>query len=247
MRRISSASASSARSRTCVAGRAARRPDEAARRPRGRPSASARPTRSTPVLPGADDPARGSPRRRTGPGTPRAASRRRAARRPGRPAAAARTATSAGRAGRARGRRPRTACPRRRPSMTSPRKRVSSRLTTKRGRVLDQHARLLQRLADGERGGQRWRRRCARRATISSSGITATGLKKWKPTTRSGCSRSAAISVTDSDEVLVARTQSRATTASTSANTCCLTVELLEDGLDDEVGVGERGLVDRCR
>ena len=59
--------------------------------------------------------------------------------------------------------------------------------------------------------------------TISSSGITATGLKKWKPTTRSGCSRSAAISVMDSEEVLVASTQSAETTASTSAKTAFLT------------------------
>ena len=59
--------------------------------------------------------------------------------------------------------------------------------------------------------------------TISSSGITATGLKKWKPTTRSGCSRSAAISVIDSDEVLVASTHSGETTFSTSAKTVFLT------------------------
>ena len=59
--------------------------------------------------------------------------------------------------------------------------------------------------------------------TISSSGITATGLKKWKPTTRSGCSRSAAISVIDSDEVLVASTHSGETTFSTAAKTCFLT------------------------
>ena len=59
--------------------------------------------------------------------------------------------------------------------------------------------------------------------TTSSSGSTATGLKKWKPTTRSGCSSFEAISVTDSDEVLVASTHSGVTTASTSANTCCLT------------------------
>ena len=58
---------------------------------------------------------------------------------------------------------------------------------------------------------------------ISSSGITATGLKKWKPTTRSGCSSSAAISVIDSEEVLVASTHSAETTASTSAKTCFLT------------------------
>ena len=43
--------------------------------------------------------------------------------------------------------------------------------------------------------------------TTSTNGITATGLKKWKPTSRSGCTRSAAISATDSEEVLVASTQ----------------------------------------
>ena len=58
---------------------------------------------------------------------------------------------------------------------------------------------------------------------ISSSGMMATGLKKWKPTTRSGFFRSAAISVIDSDEVLVASTQSGPTMASTSAQTCFLT------------------------
>src|SRR5205814_1693518 len=63
--------------------------------------------------------------------------------------------------------------------------------------------------------------RCAR--TISSSGSTATGLKKWNPTTRSGCSRSAAIAVTDSDEVLVASTHSGLTIFSSSAQTCFFT------------------------
>ena len=58
---------------------------------------------------------------------------------------------------------------------------------------------------------------------ISSSGRTATGLKKWKPTTRSGCWSCEAISVTDSEEVLVASTHSAETTASTSRKTCCLT------------------------
>lgn len=57
----------------------------------------------------------------------------------------------------------------------------------------------------------------------SSSGMTATGLKKWKPTTRSGCCSREAISVIDSELVLVARTHSGETTASTSAHTCCLT------------------------
>ena len=53
--------------------------------------------------------------------------------------------------------------------------------------------------------------------------MTATGLKKWKPTTRSGWLSPLAISVTDSEEVFVARTQSGRTTASTSAKTCCFT------------------------
>ena len=58
---------------------------------------------------------------------------------------------------------------------------------------------------------------------ISSRGMTATGLKKWKPTTRSGCSNPLAICVIDRDEVFVASTHSDETTASTSAKTCCLT------------------------
>ena len=89
--------------------------------------------------------------------------------------------------------------------------------------VLDQHRRTS---SASCRPRTRWparRRRSASPRTISSSGSTATGLKKWKPTTRSGCSSSAAISVIDSEEVLVARMQCRQTTASTSANTCCLT------------------------
>ncbi len=53
--------------------------------------------------------------------------------------------------------------------------------------------------------------------------MTATGLKKWKPTTRSGFFRSAAISVIDSEEVLVASTHSAVTMASTSAQTVFLT------------------------
>ena len=59
--------------------------------------------------------------------------------------------------------------------------------------------------------------------TISISGMTATGLKKWKPTSRSGCASFAPISSTDSDEVLVARIASSAMIFSISPNTCCLT------------------------
>ncbi|MEY3919776.1 MAG: hypothetical protein RLZ15_570 [Actinomycetota bacterium] len=43
---------------------------------------------------------------------------------------------------------------------------------------------------------------------ISSSGITATGLKKWKPTTRFGCCNPADIFSTEREEVLVASTHS---------------------------------------
>src|SRR5262245_55986310 len=59
--------------------------------------------------------------------------------------------------------------------------------------------------------------------TISSSGMTATGLKKWKPTRHEGCARDDAISVTDKEEVLVARMQSGRTIASISAHTFFLT------------------------
>ena len=59
--------------------------------------------------------------------------------------------------------------------------------------------------------------------TISISGMTATGLKKWKPTSRSGCASFAPISSTDSDEVFVARIASSATIFSISPKTCCLT------------------------
>ena len=55
--------------------------------------------------------------------------------------------------------------------------------------------------------------------TTSTSGIAATGLKKCSPTTRSGCCRSAAIAVTDSAEVFVARIVVGEMTVSSSANT----------------------------
>ena len=59
--------------------------------------------------------------------------------------------------------------------------------------------------------------------TSSTSGSTATGLKKCIPTTRSGCSRSAPISVTESEDVFVARTHSGETTRSSSAKTSFFT------------------------
>ena len=48
--------------------------------------------------------------------------------------------------------------------------------------------------------------------------MTGAGLKKCRPTTRSGCSTPAASSVTDSEDVLVASTQSPATAPASSAN-----------------------------
>ena len=57
--------------------------------------------------------------------------------------------------------------------------------------------------------------------TTSMSGMTATGLKKWKPTTRSGCSSFAPICSTESDEVFVARMVSGEMYCSTSAKTFC--------------------------
>ncbi len=57
----------------------------------------------------------------------------------------------------------------------------------------------------------------------SRRGMTDTGLKKWNPTTRSGCCRSAAMSVIDRLDVFDASTHSGPTMASTSAKTCFFT------------------------
>ncbi len=59
--------------------------------------------------------------------------------------------------------------------------------------------------------------------TTSTSGMTATGLKKWKPTSRSGCSSTDAIASTESDEVFVARIVVGEMYRSMSLNTVCLT------------------------
>ncbi|MCY1186384.1 hypothetical protein D9M73_272520 [compost metagenome] len=47
----------------------------------------------------------------------------------------------------------------------------------------------------------------ARPETISTSAMTGAGLKKCRPSKRSGCSSCAAMLVIDSDEVLLARMQ----------------------------------------
>ena len=59
------------------------------------------------------------------------------------------------------------------------------------------------------------------RAT-SSNGMTATGLKKWKPTTRSGFLSPSLIRSTESDEVFVAKTHSGETIVSSFLKSSCL-------------------------
>ena len=58
------------------------------------------------------------------------------------------------------------------------------------------------------------------RAT-SSNGMTATGLKKWKPTTRSGFFNPCVIASTDREDVFVAKTHSGETIASNFLNSSC--------------------------
>src|ERR1043166_6516458 len=59
--------------------------------------------------------------------------------------------------------------------------------------------------------------------TISTSGRSGAGLKKWRPTTRSGTRHAPAIAVTESEEVLVARMQVSETSASSRRNASRLT------------------------
>jgi hypothetical protein len=76
----------------------------------------------------------------------------------------------------------------------------------------------------------------SRPSMTSTIFISGTGLKKWKPPTRSGRLQAAAIDVTESDEVLVARMQSAAMMSSNCWNSVLLDVEVLDDGLDDDLG-----------
>lgn len=55
-------------------------------------------------------------------------------------------------------------------------------------------------------------------AITSTTFIRGTGLKKWKPATRSGCCNPAASAVTDREDVLLARMQPGETQASSSAS-----------------------------
>jgi hypothetical protein len=104
----------------------------------------------------------------------------------------------------------------------SPMKRVRMRLTTNAGASFTSTAVFFSFLATAKAVASEASSVASPR-TISRSGRIATGLKKWKPTTRSGFFSFDAISETESEEVLVARIACAGATASTSANTCCLT------------------------
>jgi hypothetical protein len=81
---------------------------------------------------------------------------------------------------------------------------------------------------------------------ISSRGMTATGLKKWKPTTRSGCSRSAR-HLGDRQRGGVRREHALGGDDRLDLGEhLLLDRHLLEDRLDDEVGVGEAVLGGRA-
>ena len=83
---------------------------------------------------------------------------------------------------------------------------------------------------------------CASVTTVritSTSFSTGAGLKKCMPTTWAGRWVATEISVTDSEDVLVARMASGAVIASSSAKICCLSSSFSGTASIDEVAVGE--------
>ena len=80
----------------------------------------------------------------------------------------------------------------------------------------------------------------------STSFMTGAGLKKCSPTTLPGRPVATAISVIESEEVLLARMVSGLQMPSSVGEDRALQVELLGHRLDDEVGLGERA-AGRCR
>jgi len=70
---------------------------------------------------------------------------------------------------------------------------------------------------------------------------------KWSPITLPARSVALAISVTDSVEVLVARTTPSSTAASRSAKTSLFYIHVLDGGLDDDVGGREVREIRRAR
>ena len=82
--------------------------------------------------------------------------------------------------------------------------------------------------------------------TISTSGINGAGLKKCMPTTRSGVAVAAAISVTESADVLLAST-ARSRRSVPGRRKRPFRLQRLDDRLDHEVAVGERPQIRRQR
>ncbi len=82
--------------------------------------------------------------------------------------------------------------------------------------------------------------------TTSTSFITGTGLKKWRPTNWSGRLVNMAIWVMVSDEVLLAKMASGLHHLVEGAEGLPLLVQVLDDGLDHDVAVGQVGQVRPC-
>ncbi len=76
-------------------------------------------------------------------------------------------------------------------------------------------------------------------ATTSTSFISAGGLKKCMPTTRSGWGTSAAIALTGSEEVLLARIACGPQASGQRGEQLALQLEVLGRRLDDEVAIAE--------
>ena len=83
--------------------------------------------------------------------------------------------------------------------------------------------------------------------TTSSSFMMLAGLKKCMPSTSPGRFVNAAIRSTSSVEVLVARIAPRFITLSSALEDRLLDGEVLEHGLDDQVRLRSRGIVERRR
>jgi hypothetical protein len=78
-------------------------------------------------------------------------------------------------------------------------------------------------------------------ATTSTTFISGTGLKKWKPAKRSGRFRPAAMAVTESDEVLVTSVAVGAHhDAFELAEQLALDLEVFDHGFDHQVAAGQR-------
>ena len=126
-------------------------------------------------------------------------------------------------------------------------KRVRMRLTTNAGASFTSTAVFFSFLATPNAVASEASSVCSPR-TISSSGRIATGLKKWKPTTRSGCFSFEAISRDRQRGGVGGQDRVRRRDRLDLGEHLLLDADLLEDGLDDEVRVGEAvGLVQRHR